>query len=576
MLKNMDYEYEFNGTKYIEDNEYDSEYEEEYSDPEYVEPTNEELDYMAENYEGKYVGEKRRSIPKCVKTADIQNLDDEHNEYVNVGKYIIEKKVYFLKKKPLHKLFSNKITINKIICVKNEVNKENEVNKVDKNEETNIVKHKNCWNKENKNDENKDDKHKNISLIEFPVIGTTNKDFKVLMNDLNDEKWIDIKEKTRKQKSSPTLSIKSNTSSKSDTVFTKLCSFIIKNEECPNKDNCTFAHKTDDLILKKCMFDENNSCRNVKYINGQYININKNMVCIYNHSRETRSNYLKRVYNIKPSLDVENKPVKKQIKIENSNENEEIAPLLTWCKKNEVSIPEAKINEKEDEWIKIEKEKNNRTKAFEILSDKEKIKTQLKFTKMCFSFINKTVCPHKENCRFAHDIKDLIIRDCLFQDKCFNVKKEIKDGQSNYINTSKTKICDCIHKDETNDNYYNRIGIKTKIDLVKQKSSPVQIIKKINIKTVENKNPWNVQKVPIIEINKEKSILKVQENAWNIEKVPIIEINKEKSILKVQENAWNKKPTIKEDIHIKVPKHMEEIVIKMALKNNKSVKVETY
>ena len=576
MFKNMDYEYEFNAKKNIEDNEYDSEYEE-YSDPEYVEATNDELEYMAENYQGKYVGEKRRSIQKCVKTDDKQNLKDEKNEYVNVGKYSIEKKVYFLKKKPVHKLFSNKITIIKIISVRNEENKvdKNEENKVDKNEENKVDKHKNFWNKdkEDKDNENKD--NKNISLIDFPVIGTSNKDFKVLMNNLNDEKWIEIKEKTRKQKSSPTLSIKSSSSSssKSYTVFTKLCSFIIKNEECPNKDNCTFAHKTDDLILKKCMFDDdNNSCRNVKYINGQYININKNMVCIYNHSRETRSNYLKRVYNIKSSLDVENKPVKKQIKIENlnKNENEEIAQLLTWCKKNEVSIPEAKRNEKEeDEWIKIEKEKNNRTKAFEILSDKEKIKTQLKFTKMCFSFINKTTCPHKENCRFAHDIKDLIIRDCLFQDKCFNVKK---DGQSTYINTSKTKICDCIHKDETNDNYYNRIGIKTKIDLVKQKSSPVQIIKKINI------NPWNIQKVPIIEINKEKekSILKVQENSWNIQKVPIIEINKEKSILKVQENAWNKKPSIREDIHIKVPKHLEEIVIKMALKNNKSVKVETY
>ena len=549
MFKNMDYEYEFNGKKNIEDIEYDSEYEE-YSDPEYVEATNDELDYMAENYQGKYVGEKRRSIPTCVKTDDKQNLKDEKNEYVNVGKYSIEKKVYFLKKKPVHKLFSNKITIIKIISDKNEENK------VDKNEENKVDKHKNFWNNDN---ENKDDK--NISLIDFPVIGTSNKDFKVLMNDLNDEKWVEIKEKTRKQKSSPTLSIKSSSSSNSYTVFTKLCSFIIKNEECPNKDNCTFAHKTDDLILKKCMFDDddNNSCRNVKYINGQYININKNMVCNYNHSRETRSNYLKRVYNIKSSLDVENKPVKKQIKIENliKNENEEIAQLLTWCKKNEVSIPEAKRNEKEDEWI--EKEKNNRTKAFEILSDKEKIKTQLKFTKMCFSFINKTTCPHKENCRFAHDIKDLIIRDCLFQDKCFNVKK---DGQSTYINTSKTKICDCIHKDETNDNYYNRIGIKSKIDLVKQKSSPVQIIKKINIKTVENKNHWNIQKVPIIEINKE--------NSWNIQKVPIIEINKEK------ENAWNKKPSIREDIHIKVPKHLEEIVIKMALKNNKSVKVETY
>jgi hypothetical protein len=388
-------------------------------------------------------------------------------------------------------------------------------------------------------------------------------EFNKIIKDLKDEKWIEIKEKNRKQKTSPTISVKSNISIKSDGVFTKLCSFIINNQECPNKDKCTFAHNSDDLILKECRFDD--ICRNVKNNNGIYINTNKEYLCVYIHSCESKQNYLKRVYNIKPETEIKKETKKIEIISKKILDNNEIAPLLKWCKKPVIVSDEIVPIEKykENNWIEVENIKNNRTKAFEILSDKEKIKTQLKFTKMCYSIINNTQCPHKEKCRFAHNIKDLIIRDCLFQDKCFNVKKELKNGQYHFINISKTKICDCIHKDETTENYYIRIGITSKNDLVKQKTSP--IIKKIEI---SNKNPLSVEN-----INNQKDL---QKENTDLEIKPILKLEP-----KPIENAWFKnKPNIKKDvedfIHIKVPKNMEKVVIQMGIKSGKALKVETY
>ena len=70
------------------------------------------------------------------------------------------------------------------------------------------------------------------------------------------------------------------------------------------------------------------------------------------------------------------------------------------------------------------KTEKNRDKAFDILSDKDKLKDKLKRTKICLSVINKTVCPHKNNCRYAHNIQELVVRDCLFKDECNFIKKE--------------------------------------------------------------------------------------------------------------------------------------------------------
>jgi hypothetical protein len=132
--------------------------------------------------------------------------------------------------------------------------------------------------------------------------------------------------------------------------------------------------------------------------------------------------------------------------------------------------------DKNNGWIKVEstkevkniKERNN---AYDILSDKDKLKTKLKRTKLCLSVLNKNNCPHKENCRYAHKFEEL--EPCLFSDNCRFIKKE----KGKYVNISKTKICEYKHKNETESNYFNRITVNSN-----NIHSPDKNTKNLNIK----------------------------------------------------------------------------------------------
>ncbi len=134
-------------------------------------------------------------------------------------------------------------------------------------------------------------------------------------------------------------------------------------------------------------------------------------------------------------------------------------------------------NDKNNGWIKVEstkeikhiKERNN---AYDILSDKDKLKTKLKRTKLCLSVLNKNNCPHKENCRYAHKFEEL--EPCLFSDNCRFIKKE----KGTYVNISKTKICEYKHKNETESNYFNRITVNNSNNI----HSPDKNTKNLNIK----------------------------------------------------------------------------------------------
>lgn len=113
-----------------------------------------------------------------------------------------------------------------------------------------------------------------------------------------------------------------------------------------------------------------------------------------------------------------------------------------------------------EEWITVKsknKENNSkieRNKAFDILSNKEKIETKLNKTKMCLSILNNIVCPHGLKCRFAHYKNEIVVAACLFKDECRFVKMET----GSFTNISKTKICKYLHPKETKDNYFKRIG----------------------------------------------------------------------------------------------------------------------
>lgn len=81
-----------------------------------------------------------------------------------------------------------------------------------------------------------------------------------------------------------------------------------------------------------------------------------------------------------------------------------------------------------------------RSNAFKILSDKDKLKSTLYKTSMC----NKKNCNNK-HCTYAHSLSELKVRKCLFGDDCI-----YKD--------SSNKMCKYIHPGETKKEYMKRVN----------------------------------------------------------------------------------------------------------------------
>ncbi len=102
-----------------------------------------------------------------------------------------------------------------------------------------------------------------------------------------------------------------------------------------------------------------------------------------------------------------------------------------------------------------------RTKAFEVLADKDGLEKKLTKTRMCNS-VGKGNCHHGVQCRFAHSLDDLKISTCFFGDRC----RFIKVVQSKVVNSGR-KNCEHKHPQESEDEFYTRTGLdrfKPKMD----------------------------------------------------------------------------------------------------------------
>ena len=187
---------------------------------------------------------------------------------------------------------------------------------------------------------------------------------------------------------------------------TKMC----KITDCIKGKNCLYAHSFEELNIKNCLFQE--KCRNVEIKNGILYNKNEQNICTYIHQSETIDNYKIRLGYLE--------------KIDTSKKNLE------------------------------------RCEVFSILSNKIKIQSELKFTKLCKFFKENKECSHQDNCRFAHSLSQLKVSNCLFNDKCRLVKIE----NNKLCNVSKTKVCEHLHEGkETIENYCLRISIfESKVD----------------------------------------------------------------------------------------------------------------
>ena len=75
-------------------------------------------------------------------------------------------------------------------------------------------------------------------------------------------------------------------------------------------------------------------------------------------------------------------------------------------------------------------------------------------TRMCNSVDTKQPCFHGVDCKFAHDLEELVTRDCNFKDKCRFVK--FKGGK--LINEG-SNVCRNKHPQEDQDNFIKRTGL---------------------------------------------------------------------------------------------------------------------
>jgi hypothetical protein len=113
---------------------------------------------------------------------------------------------------------------------------------------------------------------------------------------------------------------------------------------------------------------------------------------------------------------------------------------------------------------------NQRTGAYEILSDKEKLASSLIKSKMCSSVGKNEECQHGENCRFAHSLDELKTSNCLFEQRC----RFVRMSNGKLVNNGE-KVCFHKHPHETNETFMSRTGLdryKCAPQSVEQKTQP--------------------------------------------------------------------------------------------------------
>jgi hypothetical protein len=161
---------------------------------------------------------------------------------------------------------------------------------------------------------------------------------------------------------------------------------------CSLGEKCRFAHSFDELNILICPYG--NKCFDVECCSGEYYNRNnmKNRVCNKKHPGESTENVHKRI---------------------------------GYNKVPKVIVPNVKV------------------------TDKSK-------TVLCNSVLGKYKCKLGNNCKFAHNAKELNVLACAYGDNCFDITL----CSGTYINKNNTKrICNKKHPSETTTNVHKRLGL---------------------------------------------------------------------------------------------------------------------
>ena len=177
--------------------------------------------------------------------------------------------------------------------------------------------------------------------------------------------------------------------------------------------------------------------------------------------------------------------------------------------------------------------------------NKQEMPTVLSKTRICESVHTGKRCRHGKRCRFAHTAQELQIRECFFGNRCRCVKKTC----SGYHNSGK-KCCCFRHPEETNENYFRRMGLKktsafcrtvakkvkitkVEISIMRVATNTKQVVKESNSFIFWNR--WAQQRKKVVAVKKvqEKvvAVKKVQEKVVAVKKVQ----EKVVAVKKVQE-----------------------------------------
>jgi hypothetical protein len=114
---------------------------------------------------------------------------------------------------------------------------------------------------------------------------------------------------------------------------TRMCHSTIKGVKCDEEENCTYAHKPEDLKLSKCGFGINCfhivTCDDVHYVNKEYTG----KVCMFLHENETIDNYIERVINNKKrkAAILEKDEIAKRKRIDTTIKEPEVKDLIYIC-----------------------------------------------------------------------------------------------------------------------------------------------------------------------------------------------------------------------------------------------------
>jgi len=225
--------------------------------------------------------------------------------------------------------------------------------------------------------------------------------------------WKSVEKKKKKvEKDEPFSSVE----------FTRPCATWIDGTKCHRK-GCTYAHSEKELKINDCSFK---NCNIVVEKDGYFSNKNGDRTCNKIHRHESVDNFLERL------------GIKKN-KISNHALPEELQYALSLLST--------------EKYIEFEGVKH--FGKLSVTNIKEEPKKKEK-TQMCRSVKEKTKCPHKNNCRYAHNFNELVVSVCGFNEKCRGV---VMDKKGAYTNSVDGKVCCYRHPGETKDNYRKRVRV---------------------------------------------------------------------------------------------------------------------